>query len=155
MPAISAFGDSVMLGARRWLDRRFPSGTLDAVEGRLPGPILQDVDHDAAAGTLNPLVVIGVGDNGLIDPAALRHTLAALRGVPHVVVVNDRVTRPWGAPNNQTIATVVPHFGNATLLDWYTASSAHAAWFYDDGIHLTPAGARAYTRLVAAAARRS
>jgi hypothetical protein len=62
LPPISAFGDSVMLGARHWLDRRFPSGVLDAVEGRQPDPILHDVVQDADAGKLNPLVVIGVGD---------------------------------------------------------------------------------------------
>jgi lysophospholipase L1-like esterase len=153
LPRISAFGDSVMLGAREELNRRFPGGTLDAVEGRQPDPILADVDAAQAAGRLNPLVVIGVGDNGLIDPAALRRTLARLAGVPRVVVVNNRVGRDWEAPNNRTIAGVVPQFGNATVLDWHGISAAHPGWFYDDGIHLTPAGAAAYTRLIAAAAR--
>jgi hypothetical protein len=60
---INAYGDSVMLGARLSLDRRFPGGTLDAIEGRQPGPILQDVENDQAAGKLGNLVVIGVGDN--------------------------------------------------------------------------------------------
>jgi hypothetical protein len=151
---ISAFGDSVMLGARSSLDRRFPGGTLDAIEGRQPDPILQDIEQDAAADKLNPIVVIGVGDNGLIDPDSLWHTLGRLRDIERVIVVNNRVGRYWEHANNQTIARVVPHFGNATILDWHSVSGPHPSWFYDDGIHLTPDGAVAYARLIAAAARR-
>jgi peptidoglycan/LPS O-acetylase OafA/YrhL len=153
LPPISAFGDSVMLGAKQWLDRWFPGGTLDAIEGRQPDPILHDVEQDAASGRLNPLVVISVGDNGLIDPDALRRALQQLGHVPRVVVVNNRVGRAWEAPNNRTIARVVPEFDNARILDWHALSASHAAWFYDDGIHLTPVGAAAYTRLIATAAR--
>jgi peptidoglycan/LPS O-acetylase OafA/YrhL len=156
LPTISAFGDSVMLGARSWLDRRFPGGTLDAIEGRQPDPILRDVEQDAAAGKLNPVVVIGVGDNGLIDPDALRHALDCLRAaarVDRVIVLNNRVGRYWESSNNRTIASVVPKFHNATVLDWYRVSAPHPGWFYEDGIHLTPSGAVAYTRLIASAAR--
>ncbi len=153
LPTISAYGDSVMLGARADLDHRFPGGTLDAIEGRQPGPILLDVEHDAAAGKLNALVVIGVGDNGLISSSALHHALSCLRHVHRVIVINNRVNRPWEVPNNHTIAQVVPHFRNVRLLDWHHMSSGHSAWFFDDGIHLTDDGALAYTRLIAAASR--
>jgi peptidoglycan/LPS O-acetylase OafA/YrhL len=155
LPAISAFGDSVMLGARASLEQRFPGGTMDAVEGRQPGPILVDIEHDAAAGQLNPLVVIGVGDNGLIDPAQLRYALGCLRRVQRVILINNRVGRPWEGPNNQTIAQVASRFRNVTLLDWHRLSAGHPSWFYDDGIHLTPDGALNYTRLIASAARAS
>jgi peptidoglycan/LPS O-acetylase OafA/YrhL len=153
LPQISAFGDSVMLGAREYLDERFPGGSMDAVEGRQPDPILVDIENDAAADNLNPLVIIGVGDNGLITPDVLRQTLRTLRAIPRVIVLNNRVGRYWEAANNQTIASVVPDFGNARLLDWHAVSAPHPSWFYDDGIHLTPTGAVAYTRLIVAAAR--
>jgi hypothetical protein len=153
-PAISAFGDSVMLGARMALDRHFPGGTLNAVEGRQADPILRDIERDAAAGRLNPLVVIGVGDNGYINAATLQHALACLRRVPRIIVVNNRVGREWQDPNNRIIARVVPKFPNATILDWHAASARHPSWFYDDGIHLTASGAIAYSTLIAAAARR-
>jgi hypothetical protein len=153
LPKISAYGDSVMLGARSSLDHRFPGGTLDAIEGRQPGPILLDVEHDAAAGRLNALVIIGVGDNGLISASALQQALTVLRHVHRVIVINNRVNRPWEAPNNHTIATVVPHFRNVRLLDWHRASARHSAWFFDDGIHLTDDGALAYARMIAATSR--
>jgi hypothetical protein len=142
-----------MLGARANLSRRFPSGTLDAVEGRQPGPILDDIERDASAGKLYPLVVIGIGDNGLIDANALRHTLRELRGIPRVVVLNNRVARYWESSNNRTIRSVVPDFDNARILDWHALSASHPSWFFDDGVHLTRAGAIAYTRLIVTAAR--
>jgi len=148
---VSAFGDSVMLGARTMLSKQFPGGTLDAVEGRQPGPILGDVRTDAAHGRLHQVVIIGVGDNGLIDPAALHSTLAVLHPY-RVIVVNNKVDRPWEGPNNRTIARVTRGFGNVRLLDWHHVSAGHGGWFYGDGIHLTPAGARAYSRLLAALA---
>jgi hypothetical protein len=155
LPPISAFGDSVMLGARTALDVHFPGGTLNAVEGRQADPILRDIERDAAAGRLNPLVVIGVGDNGYINATTLRHTLALLGRVRRIIVVNNRVGRDWQDPNNRIIARVVPRFRNATILDWHAASAHHSSWFYDDGIHLTASGAVAYTSLIAAAARRT
>jgi hypothetical protein len=153
LPDISAFGDSVMLGAREYLNERFPGGTMDAIEGRQPDPILADIEQDAAAGKLNPLVIIGVGDNGLITPDVLRQTLHALRGVPRVIVLNNRVGRYWESSNNHTIASIVPDYRNVRLLDWHAVSASHPSWFYDDGIHLTSTGAIAYTRLIVAAAR--
>jgi hypothetical protein len=66
-----------------------------------------------------------------------------------VIVVNNRVGCAWQDPNNRTIADVVPQFANARILDWYAASASHPSWFYDDGIHLTSAGAAAYTGLLA------
>jgi peptidoglycan/LPS O-acetylase OafA/YrhL len=153
-PAVSAYGDSVMLGARNALTVHFAQGRMDAVEGRQPDPILRDIEHDARARRLNPLVVIGVGDNGLITPDQLRHTLACLRSVPRVVVINNRVGRPWEGPNNRLIAQLAPRFANVRLLDWHAASAGHPSWFYDDHIHLTPRGALAYSALIAAAARR-
>ncbi|MDT4918820.1 MAG: hypothetical protein QOH89_3520 [Pseudonocardiales bacterium] len=153
LPAVSAYGDSVMLGARSYLDRRFPDGTMDAIEGRQPDPILADVEQDAAAGRLHPLVIIGVGDNGLISADALRQALRSLRGVPRVIVLNNRVGRYWEGSNNRTIAAVVPEFDNVRLVDWHGLSAPHPSWFYDDGIHLTPTGAVAYTQLIVSAAR--
>jgi hypothetical protein len=144
-----------MLGAQTALNRHFPGGTLNAVEGRQADPILHDIERDAAAGRLNPLVIIGVGDNGYLNAASLRHALTCLRAVKRrVIVLTNRVGREWQNSNNRIIARVVPKFSNATILDWHAASAGHPSWFIDDGIHLTARGALAYSALIAAAARR-
>ena len=126
---------------------------MDAVEGRQADPILLDVERDARAHRLEPLVVIHVGDNGLIGPAQLRRTLAALRAVPRVILVNLHVHRPWEGPNNRTIARAAGAFRNVRILDWHRLAGRHRGWLFDDQIHLTKSGAVAYTGLLVTAAR--
>jgi hypothetical protein len=39
-------------------------------------------------------------------------------------------------------------FGNTVVIDWHGRSAGHSSYFYSDGIHLTPRGARAYAHLI-------
>ena len=48
--------------------------------------------------------------------------------------------------------SVVPDYPNAVLADWRAASVDHPEYFVSDGIHLTPAGARAYAQVIKQAA---
>jgi hypothetical protein len=150
-PDVSAFGDSVLLGARPALRSVTSRLDMDAVVGRQPYEVLDDVLARAKDGTLQPDVVIHTGNNGIISPDQLRDTLTALRDRHRVVLVNDRVARDWQDPNNATITSVAKGFGNVVMLDWYARSAGKSAWLDSDGLHLTPAGARAYARLVKAA----
>jgi hypothetical protein len=34
------------------------------------------------------------------------------------------------------------------LIDWHNIGGAHPEYFYEDGIHLRPDGARAYAELI-------
>jgi peptidoglycan/LPS O-acetylase OafA/YrhL len=156
LPKLSGFGDSVLLGARSALAKVFPGGTIDAVEGRQPDPILADVRAAARKGTLAPFVVLHLGNNGLIDPADLQHTLQLLSAARLVLVLNDHLdpyNHSWQKPNNATINHVVPAFGNARIVDWNALAGAHRDWLYPDDVHLRPAGALAYARILVAAYR--
>jgi peptidoglycan/LPS O-acetylase OafA/YrhL len=152
LPRISAFGDSVLLGARRAIGTVFPGGSIDAVVARQPDPILDDVRRDARAGTLHPLVVLHVGNNGLINPDVLQLTLRALSSRALVIVLNDHTDptdRDWQKPNNATLSRVVPEFGNTALVDWDKLAGEHPGWLYGDQLHLRPAGTTAYANLLA------
>jgi hypothetical protein len=157
LPKLSGFGDSVLLGARRALGQVFPGGSIDAVEGRQPDPILADIRVDAQKHALEPLVVVHIGDNGLINPGDLQHTLARLDHARLVLVVNDHLDpydAPWQRPNNATIHRIVPEFHNAAIVDWNAVAAAHRNWLYADDIHLRPIGARGYAELIASDYRR-
>jgi hypothetical protein len=65
-----------------------------------------------------------------------------------VVVVNVKAPRPWESANNAVLAANAARYTNAVLVDWHGAGSAHPEYFWDDGIHLRPEGAQAYTALV-------
>ena len=51
-----------------------------------------------------------------------------------------KVPRSWEAPVNATLAAEIPKYPNARLLDW-KALATDPSLFYEDGIHLRPAGA--------------
>ena len=152
---ISAFGDSVLLGAAPAITRLDPAAGVYAVEGRSAYDVLNDVRAALRHHVLAPIVVIHTGNNGIIDPQQLASTLAALAGSYRVVLVTDRVARDWEAPNNQTIRAIAGRYAGVVALDWHAISSSHPDWFYDDGLHLDASGAAAYARLVLDATRRA
>jgi hypothetical protein len=47
------------------------------------------------------------------------------------------------------LAANVGRYTNARLLDWRGTGAGHPEYFWNDGIHLRPAGAQAYTSLIA------
>ncbi len=151
---VSAFGDSVMLGAENDIWASLPGAVVSATEGRQARDLFNDVDSERAAGKLSPVVVIQTGNNGIISPDDLSSTLRELSDRARVVILTDRVPRDWQDPNNNLLRHVVGKFGNVVLVDWYGLSGGQEGWFYEDGLHLRPAGAAAYAAAITAAVRR-
>jgi hypothetical protein len=77
--------------------------------------------------------------------------MRALGGVRRVVFVTVKEPRWWEGTVNSTLGAGVARWPNARLADWHAISWGHPSGFWADGIHLTPAGAAAYARLVAGA----
>jgi len=149
--AISAFGDSVMLGAAGTLEAAFPHLAISAVEGRQARDVFNDIAAHRASHTLGQIVIVHAGDNGIISPSDLEATLSSLADRTLVIVMTDRVPRDWEAPNNDLLRRVVPKFANARLVDWNRLSAHHRDWFYADGLHLPPVGQTAFANAVVAA----
>ena len=146
---ITGIGDSVMLGSEGAL--RFVFGDrlqLDAAVSRQFGDAVDVAGLLAAAGQLGERVVIHLGTNGIIRPEQFDALMQRLAAVPRVLVLNTNVARPWEVPVNELLATAVPTYPNAVLVDWKAVSGAHPEWFVDDGVHLTGDGALAYADLV-------
>ncbi|MBO3095994.1 acyltransferase family protein [Cellulomonas dongxiuzhuiae] len=137
--AVTAFGDSVMLGAAGELAAR---GVLvDAVVSRSFGEMVDLALGAGAAGSLGHTVVVHGGTNGPVAEEDLRRLLEGTAG-HRMFVVNVRVPRPWEQYDNELFARVVPEYPHARLLDWKSGGEANPAWFYDDGIHLRAGGGR-------------
>jgi peptidoglycan/LPS O-acetylase OafA/YrhL len=147
---ISAYGDSVLLGAQLALQRLDPNVHVDAVEGRQAYATLNDVRADARGGSLAPIVVIHTGDNGAIDPRQLRSVLELLRDRQRVILLTVHVPRDWEGPNNAVIRHAAAQFPNVVLIDWHSIASAHPSWLYSDGLHLPPNGAAQYAQILMA-----
>jgi hypothetical protein len=150
---VIALGDSVMLGAAPALDELFGTNVIvNAKDGRQfkEGTDLLNWYHDY--GYLGKVVVIHLGNNGDVGDGRIDELMAPLSAVPLVIFLNDKVPRGWEGPNNDLLVNNVPRFPNARLVDWKAYSEAspdNAAWFYSDGIHLRPDGARVYAQLIA------
>jgi peptidoglycan/LPS O-acetylase OafA/YrhL len=150
-PGPFAIGDSVMLGAANALRAAIPGIRVDAEVGRqwLAGVDL--VKTLAASGQLGSTVIIGLGNNGTVTPAGFNAMMAAVAGVPHVVVVDVRVDRSWQNADNAVLRAGAAGYPNIHLLDWYGFSAGHGAWFFSDGTHLRPQAAPSYAAFIAAA----
>ncbi len=150
---VMALGDSVMVDARSGLARLLGGGlTLNAAVGRQPDEII-DLLHDYAAhGGLPDYVVLQLGNNGPVYSDDLEKLHQALRGVPHVFLVNVEVPRSWQGEVNSVLSDAAENWGQAELVDWHAVAASHGG-ITTDGIHLTEKGIDLYSRLVASSVR--
>jgi lysophospholipase L1-like esterase len=149
---VTAFGDSVMLGASGALESDTFNLDLHAKVATQAADVLASIAEQVSSGQLRDTVVLHVGNNGIVTEEQLRAMLAQLSGAQRVVLVNVRVPRAWMQPNNALIASVAKDYPNVTVADWAKASEDHRDYMVKDGVHLTGKGAAEYTRVIAEAA---
>ena len=148
---LTVVGDSVALGARSALERGIDGAAVYATVGWQAADILKILERIRTAGDLQPKVLIHLGTNGYVTEKQLRAMLEMLRDRERVLVMNSRVPRRWMAANNRLLATVVPQYPNAVLIDWHSLSDDRPEFFVQDGVHLTGSGMRAFVGAVVAA----
>lgn len=148
---LTVVGDSVALGARSAIERSIDGAAVYAMVGWQAADVLDMLQRIRAAGELHPKVLIHLGTNGYVTEKQLRAMLELLRDRERVLVMNSRVPRRWMAANNRLLATVVPQYPNAVLIDWHGISDPKPEFFVKDGVHLTGSGMRAFVAAVVAA----
>jgi hypothetical protein len=145
-----AIGDSVMLGAITQLSRagyevdtrgcRQWSEGVDVLRARL------------RANTLPHLVVIALGANWTITKSGIRQALAVAGKHRILGLVTPRELGGGSGSDAANIRTMGARYpARIKVLDWARYSGTHSGWFYSDGLHLTPSGAAAFTRLLGTA----
>ena len=145
--AVTAIGDSVMLGVAEELMRKIDGTRVDAEVSRQAGGVLDRVQRLHDKGVMAPTVVIHTGTNGIITEEQLREMLDILSDRERVVLVNTNVPRPWMKPNNRLIESVVADYPNAVIADWYSVSVDNPEYFVSDGTHPQwPSGIKAFVR---------
>jgi len=148
-PTVSAFGDSVLLGASAELTAA--GVQVDAAVSRQFDAMVALVRAAKDAGTLGQVVVVHGGTNGPVAEADLR-ALLDLTADRHLLLVNVHAPRTWAAYDDELFSRVVPEYPHARLLDWSTLADQNPDWLYEDQIHLRPDGGRAgYTAWLMAA----
>lgn len=149
-PQVTAIGDSVMLGAKGALEARIPGIHVDAAVSRQFGNGIDLVRALKAANQLSPVVVIGLGTNGVITDGHMAALQPLLADRQRVIFVNLKVPRSWEAGDNDVLQRWVPRYGNAILVNWNGEGSTHPEFFYSDRIHVNANGQARYADLIAA-----
>ena len=150
-PAVSAIGDSVMLGAAYTLAASVPGIDLDTAVGRQAESTVAIVRERVNSGTLGQVVLIHAGNNGPIKASHIDEIMQLAGPGREVIFLNTNVPRAWQDSNNVALSSTLAKYANATLLDWRSATEANPGLVYNDGIHLTPSGAAQYATMVVGA----
>lgn len=135
-------GDSVILGIRFELDTRQHIGLINARVGRQAPELLEVIKHDKA-NMQSSTIVFNLGNNNRLTEEQVASIFEAIKDQPKIVVVNTAVPRSWRDVNNALIAQYAGQY-EAQLVDWAAISDGHPEYFGPDGVHLVPAGVRAY-----------
>lgn len=146
-PGIWVTGDSVILGIRHLLELDHPIAIINARVGRQAPELLEVILRDAPLATNSP-VVFNLGNNNALTRAQVVAIFEAVKGAPKVIVVNTAVPRPWREANNQLISEISALYPNTSLVRWDQISAGRPEYFAPDGVHLVPAGARAYVAAI-------
>lgn len=135
-------GDSVILGIRFELDTRQHIGLINARVGRQAPELLEVIQHDKL-NMQGSTIVLNLGNNNKLTEEQVAAIFEAIADQPKIIVVNTAVPRGWRDENNALIAQYAAQYG-AQLVDWAAVSDGHPEYFGPDGVHLVPAGVRAY-----------
>lgn len=94
------------------------------------------------------MVVVHLGTNAIISTEAFDRLMAAIGGRP-TLFLTAKVPMAHEATVNAFLAENVARYPNARLADWKAFADPNRAWFYKDGIHLKPEGAKQYAAFIA------
>jgi len=141
-------GDSVILGIHYELDARSHIAIINARVGR-QAPELIEVMRADKANAADSIVIFNMGNNNKLTSDQVLAVFEEVKNQPRIIVVNTAVPRGWRDENNALIAQYAALYG-ATVIDWATISAGHPEYFAPDGVHLVPAGVRAYVDAITA-----
>lgn len=147
-PGLWVTGDSVILGIRHVLEMDHPIALINARVGRQAPELLEVMLRDGPLVRNSP-VVFNIGNNNALTRAQVIAIFEAVKAAPQRIVVNTAVPRPWRDANNELISEIAASYPNTIVVRWDQISEGHPEYFAPDGVHLVPAGARAYVAAIA------
>ncbi|MDH6179937.1 peptidoglycan/LPS O-acetylase OafA/YrhL [Microbacteriaceae bacterium SG_E_30_P1] len=132
---VYAIGDSVMLAAAPWLQERLPGIAIDAEVSRSMFVAPSLVQAAVDAGTMRPILVLGLATNGDVDPDDLAEVLDILGPDRLLVVVNGQAPRDWIPIGNQVVADFARSEREVELADWHGAIAPNIHELASDEVH--------------------
>jgi hypothetical protein len=148
---VIAVGDSVMLASASALSSAMPGVYIDAKVSRQMETGLEILQDLASSGELRPVIVVGLGTNGVITSAQLRELRRIIGPDRDLILVNTFGPQSWEHQVNDTLAAATWKGDHTELANWDEAIADHTSLLWPDGIHPQPSGAKLYARVVVAA----
>jgi len=140
---VTLIGDSISLDVDSHIKELLPGIVVDGKVGRQMSSAQEVVDELRAKGVLGDRIIIELGSNGVFNKDKLRTLLDTLHD-KQLYLVTTRVPRAWQDTVNEALKDVANDYPNVSIIDWYAASEDKSELFTQDGVHLTPEGARYY-----------
>jgi peptidoglycan/LPS O-acetylase OafA/YrhL len=148
---IVAFGDSVMVGAKEQLAAHLGRGfSMNAKVGRQVSEVIALARRLKAGGHRPDDLIVQIGNNGPLYSEEMDELRTATSEAGHVFLINDHAPVSWTGESNDHLAQAAKEWPHTSLVDWSAAAKSRDGLLWD-GIHLTPAGAGVYARLIATA----
>jgi peptidoglycan/LPS O-acetylase OafA/YrhL len=152
-PRIIALGDSVMIGAASNLAARLgPGFSMNAKVGRQASEFVELVQQLRREGHHPNALIIQMGNNGPLYGEDMEAIQKATPEVGEVFLINDHAPVSWIDESNHALAEAGEDWPHTTLIDWAAVAAENEDQLWD-GIHLKPAAAGLYARLVNEAVR--
>ncbi|WP_442599819.1 acyltransferase family protein [Neobacillus sp. D3-1R] len=145
---ITAIGDSVLINPTPYLEKVFPAISIDAKVSRQMRDAMEIVKELKHKKRLGEMVIIELGTNGSFPDKTLTDLLELIGKERKVFLVNIRVPRPWESLVNKKLKEISTDYSNTMVVDWYSTSANHNEYFLNDGVHLKPAGAKAFAFMI-------
>ena len=149
-PRIVALGDSVMIGAKDKLAARLgPGFSMSAEVGRQASEFVAIAQRLKREGHHPGAMIVQMGNNGPLYGDEMEALRKATSDVGELFLINDHAPVSWIGESNHALAEAAGDWPHTTLIDWAPVAASHEDLLWD-GIHLTPAAAGLYARLVSA-----
>jgi peptidoglycan/LPS O-acetylase OafA/YrhL len=152
---ITAIGDSVLINPGPLLQKAFPNITVDGKVSRQMRDAYDIVNQLKNANHLGEIVIIELGTNGPFPDKTLTSLIDLIGKERKILLVNVRVPRPWESIVNKTLLEVAEKYSHTTVVDWYATSANHNEYFVSDGVHLKPAGSKAFAAMIESAVQKA
>jgi hypothetical protein len=127
---------------------------MNAREGRQADEFVDLAEGLKRRGANVDALIVQLGNNGPLYGDEMEALHEATANVGELFLVNDHAPVSWAEESNRALAEADEDWPHTTLIDWAADAGGNESYFWD-GIHLTPQGAGAYTRLIVHAVRAS
>jgi peptidoglycan/LPS O-acetylase OafA/YrhL len=139
-------GDSVLLGASKYVQDFLKNAYIDAKVGRQ----FKEIYSLLESGKLDKYnkIVIALGNNGYVSKKDLENVIERLKD-KEIYLITVKVPRPWQNQVNNTFKEITSEYKNVKIIDWYSYSREKEELFVTDKVHLNNKGAKYFASLIA------